>query len=71
MHNNTSPHRKEILKELVKSLHKSDAPEAVKDRFKKILMGVSSVEIAIAEEELINEGMTREVRPHPLLPRQR
>jgi len=43
----------------------------VKDRFKKILEGVSSVEIAIAEEELINEGMTREVLPHPLLPRQR
>ena len=32
----------------------------MKDRFKKILEGASSVEIAMAEEELINEGMPRE-----------
>lgn len=60
MHKNTSPDRKEKLKELIKSLHKGDDPEAVKDRFKKILEGASSVEIAMAEEELINEGMPRE-----------
>ena len=52
--------RKEKLKELIKSLHKGDDPEAVKDRLKKVLEGVSPVEIAMAEEELINEGMPRE-----------
>lgn len=52
--------RKEKLKELIKSLHKGDDPEAVKDKLKKVLEGVSPVEIAMAEEELINEGMPRE-----------
>jgi len=52
--------RKEMLKELIKNLHKGADPEAVKERFKEVLEGASPVEIARAEEELINEGMPRE-----------
>jgi len=52
--------RKEILKELIENLHKGADPEAVKERFKEVLEGASPVEIARAEEELINEGMPRE-----------
>lgn len=52
--------RRDILKELIKSLHKGADPEAVKERFKEVLRGATPVEIARAEEELIREGMPRE-----------
>jgi hypothetical protein len=52
--------RKEILKELINSLHEGADPEAVKEKFKEVLRNVTPVEIAQAEEELIREGMPRE-----------
>ena len=52
--------RKEILKELINSLHEGADPKAVKEEFKEALRGASPVEIARAEEELIREGMPRE-----------
>jgi len=52
--------RKEILKELIESLHRGADPKAVKERFKEALRGVTPLEIARAEEELIREGMPRE-----------
>jgi len=52
--------RKEILKQLIRSLHEGADPEAVKERFREALRGVGSLEIARAEEELISEGLTRE-----------
>ena len=52
--------RKEILKELIRSLHEGADPEEVKERFKEVLKGVTPVEIARVEEELIREGMPRE-----------
>jgi len=60
MHKNTNPNRKDILKELIKSLHNGADPEVVKERFKKELGDISSGELAMAEEELINEGISRE-----------
>ncbi|MBL7184281.1 MAG: DUF438 domain-containing protein [Anaerolineae bacterium] len=52
--------RKEILKELIESLHEGADPKAVKEEFKAALRGATPVEIAQAEEELIREGMPRE-----------
>ena len=52
--------RKEILKELINSLHEGADPKAVKEEFKEALRSASPIEIARAEEELIREGMPRE-----------
>ncbi len=52
--------RKEMLKELIKSLHEGADPDQAKARFKEALEGVTPVEIARVEEELIREGMPRE-----------
>jgi len=52
--------RKEELKKLIRSLHKSADPEAAKAKLKSMLGGVSSTEIARVEEELVAEGMPRE-----------
>ena len=60
MNDSTSKDRKEILKHVIERLHEGADPEEVKEGFKEALKGASSVEIAQAEEELINEGMPRE-----------
>lgn len=52
--------RKEVLKELIGSLHEGADPKAVKEEFKDALKDASPVEIARAEQELIQEGMPRE-----------
>ena len=52
--------RKEVLKELIVSLHEGADPETVKERFKEVLRDASPIEIARAEQELIQEGMPRE-----------
>lgn len=51
--------RKEVLKELIGSLHEGADPKTVKEEFKEALRGASPVEIAREEEELIREGMPR------------
>jgi hypothetical protein len=60
MHVNTNPNRKDTIKELIQSLHNGEDPEVVKERFKDELGDISSGELAMAEEELINEGLPRE-----------
>ena len=60
MNDSTGEDRKKILKDVIGRLHEGADPEKVKERFKEALKGASSVEIAQAEEELINEGMPRE-----------
>lgn len=60
MNKSSSKDRKEILKELIKSLHEGADPDAAKERFKEVLKGATAFEIARAEEELIEEGMPRE-----------
>jgi DUF438 domain-containing protein len=52
--------RKKILKEILKQLHEGAPPEQVKERFRHFLQGVSSLEIAKVEQELVNEGISRE-----------
>ncbi|MEM1563817.1 MAG: DUF438 domain-containing protein [Candidatus Bathyarchaeia archaeon] len=56
----TEEERKKILKEILRRLHAGIPPEQVKERFKQFLEGVSSLEIAKIEQELVSEGVPRE-----------
>ena len=56
----TEEDRKKALKEILKQLHEGVPPEHVKERFRQFLEGVSSLEIAKVEQELIREGISRE-----------
>ncbi|MBC7194591.1 MAG: DUF438 domain-containing protein, partial [Caldisericia bacterium] len=51
--------RKEILKDIIRRIHKGEDPEKVKSDFKELLKSVEPDEIAKIEEELIREGMDR------------
>ncbi len=55
-----SENRKKMLKEIIAQLHAGIPPQEVKERFKRVLEGVSSEEIAKIEQELVKEGMPRE-----------
>ncbi|MBS7636247.1 DUF438 domain-containing protein, partial [Candidatus Bathyarchaeota archaeon] len=52
--------RKKVLKEILRQLHAGVPPEQVKERFRQFLEGVSSLEIAKIEQELVSEGVSRE-----------
>ncbi|MEO0094012.1 MAG: DUF438 domain-containing protein [candidate division WOR-3 bacterium] len=52
--------KKELIKEMIKRLHKGENPNKIKEEFKDVLKDISSTEIAQIEEELIKEGMARE-----------
>lgn len=52
--------RKKLLKEVLRQLHAGAPPQEVKEKFKHVLEGVSSLEIAKIEQELIEEGISRE-----------
>ncbi|MEM3730610.1 MAG: DUF438 domain-containing protein [Candidatus Bathyarchaeia archaeon] len=52
--------KKRMLKEILRQLHAGASPREVKERFRQFLEGVSSIEIAKIEQELIQEGMSRE-----------
>ncbi|MGB9843517.1 MAG: DUF438 domain-containing protein [Caldisericia bacterium] len=51
--------RKEILKDIIRRIHRGEDPEKVKSDFKELLKTVEADEIAKIEEELIKEGMDR------------
>ncbi len=55
-----SEDKKKALKELIKQLHAGMPPQEVKERFRHVLEGISSEEIAKIEDELVKEGMPRE-----------
>jgi len=55
-----SENKKEMLKQIIKQLHGGVKSEEVKQRFKGILEGVTPLEIAKIEEELVEEGMPRD-----------
>jgi PAS domain S-box-containing protein len=56
----TEEERKKALKEVLKQLHAGIPLEEVKERFRQLLEGVSPLEIAKIEQELIGEGISRE-----------
>jgi PAS domain S-box-containing protein len=56
----TDEERRKILKDILKQLHEGVPPEQVKERFRRFLEGVGSLEIAKVEQELVSEGISRE-----------
>lgn len=54
---NNRAKRIETLKEIIKRLHKGEAPEAVKKELTEIVRQTDSSEIAAMEQELMAEGM--------------
>jgi uncharacterized protein len=52
--------KKKMLKEVIKRLHDGESPQKVKERFKQVLEGTTSEDIAKVEQELVKEGMPRE-----------
>ena len=55
-----SEDKKASIKEAIRQLHAGVPPEQVKEKFRKVLEGTDSLEIAKIEEELAKEGMKRE-----------
>lgn len=54
---NNREYRQKVLKELILELHNGKSAEEVKERFGKLIDGVSATEISAMENELIKEGM--------------
>ncbi|MBC7131296.1 DUF438 domain-containing protein, partial [Candidatus Bathyarchaeota archaeon] len=52
--------RKHALKEILRQLHEGVSPEEVKEKFRQIIEDVGPEEIARIEQEIINEGVSRE-----------
>lgn len=55
-----SEDKKAQIKEAIRQLHAGVPPDQVKEKFRDVLEGTDSLEIAKIEEELGNEGMKRE-----------
>lgn len=54
---NNREYRQKVLKELIMELHEGKSVDEVKERFAKLIEGVSPNEISMMENELIREGM--------------
>ena len=55
-----SEDKKALIKEAIRQLHAGVPPDQVKEKFRQVLEGTDSLEIAKIEEELAKEGMKRE-----------
>ncbi len=54
---NNREYRQKVLKELIMELHNGKSPGQVKERFAKLIEGVTASEISEMEQNLIMEGM--------------
>ncbi|NLY76903.1 MAG: DUF438 domain-containing protein [Tissierellia bacterium] len=54
---NNREHRKKIVKDVIRQLHEGASVDDVKDKFAKVLKGVSPTEITVIEGELVKEGL--------------
>jgi uncharacterized protein len=54
---NNREYRQKVLKELIMELHEGKSAEEVRERFAKLIEGISASEISEMEQALINEGM--------------
>lgn len=52
--------RKEILKEIIRKLHRGEDPREAKEQFKELLGSVDALEISRVEQELVQEGISRD-----------
>jgi DUF438 domain-containing protein len=55
-----SENKKAQIKEAIKQLHQGVPVEQVKEKYRQVLENADPVEIAKIEEELVNEGMTKQ-----------
>jgi len=56
----TAESKKKIMKKIIAQLHSGTPVSEVKETFKRVLGGISPLEIAKIEQELIKEGMPRQ-----------
>lgn len=54
---NNREYRQKVLKELIMELHDGKSVDEVKERFAKLIEGISATEISMMENQLIKEGM--------------
>ena len=54
---NNREYRQKVLKELIMELHDGATVDEVKERFEKLIEGVSATEISMMENQLIMEGL--------------
>lgn len=54
---NNREYRQKVLKELIMELHNGKSVDEVKERFAKLIEGISATEISLMENELIKEGL--------------
>jgi len=54
---NNREYRQKVLKELIMELHNGKTVDEVKERFEKLIEGVSASEISMIENQLIMEGL--------------
>lgn len=57
---NNAKSKKEILKDIIRDLHRGGDVEALKKRFAELVRDVSGAEIGAMEQELISEGLPEE-----------
>ncbi|NPD88502.1 MAG: DUF438 domain-containing protein [Asgard group archaeon] len=61
---NSKDDNKEMMKSLIKKLHAGENPDKVREEFKDLIRGLSPLQISVAEEQLIKEGMPAEEIHH-------
>ncbi|MCG3227842.1 MAG: DUF438 domain-containing protein [Candidatus Heimdallarchaeota archaeon] len=61
---NSKDDNKEMIKSLIKKLHAGENPDKVKEEFKELIRGLTPLQISVAEEQLIKEGMPAEEIHH-------
>ena len=53
---NNREHREKMMKEIIKELHEGKTVEEVREKFAKVIEGVSAKEISMMEVELVKRG---------------
>jgi PAS domain S-box-containing protein len=61
---NSKDDNKEMIKSLIKKLHDGENPDKVREEFKDLIRGLTPLQISVAEEQLIKEGMPAEEIHH-------
>ncbi|MDK2805795.1 MAG: uncharacterized protein PWR08_381 [Thermoanaerobacterium sp.] len=55
---NNREHRQELLKEVIKELHRGKTVDEVKQKFRDVIDGITHTELSQIEQELMNEGLS-------------
>ncbi|WP_026486034.1 DUF438 domain-containing protein [Caldanaerobius polysaccharolyticus] len=54
---NNREHRQQMLKEVIRELHRGKSVDEVKQKFKEVIDGITHTELSMIEQQLINEGL--------------